>query len=317
MDPPEHNSRRAIISPAFTPKGVARIRSKIEERAEQIVGAVLGVGEFDFVERVSSQLPMLTIADLFGVPESQIASFTKAGNDIMDSTDPDALPEGVSAVEFRLKAMEVLRDISQDLVRYRRRHPADDIATALAEADVGGHPLSDDEIASMTVLLATAGNDTTRHTTSWTALNLSRNPDQKEWLAQDYEGRIGQAVEEFIRHATVVNMFARTATQDTELGGQAISEGDKVVMFYCSGNRDESLFPDPHRFDVGRPRTSHVAFGGRGVHFCLGNIVAKAQLKAIFGQVLTKIPNFQILGDPVRARSEFVNGIRYLPALSS
>ena len=316
MDPPEHNVHRHIISSSFTPRSISRLTAQIEDRATNILDAVVGVGEFDFVERVSSQLPMLTIADMIGVPESQVAAFTKAGNDMVMAADEGALPDGVNPLTYFADATATIRNLGIDLVNYRRAHPGDDLATALAEAKVEGRPLPDAEIASIVILLSVAGNDTTKHTTSWTAYNLCLNPGQRSWLAEDLEGRITQSIEEFIRHATVVNMFARTARTDTVLGEQQITAGDKVVMFYCSGNRDESVFPDAHRFDLTRPRVNHVAFGGGGVHFCLGSFVARAQLRAIFARLPDRLPGLELRGEPELLHNEMFNAVRTLPMAS-
>lgn len=313
MDPPEHTRYRQIMSAAFTPKAVTRLVAQIEERAEQIVGAVVGTGTFDFVEQVAAKLPMLTVADMVGVPQSLTEEFARAGDNFISAQGGGPL-KGADLDEYLVEQMAVLQQIGVDLVEHRRKHPSDDIATALAAAQFDGRPLNDDDIQSVMVLLSVAGNDTTKQTTSWTALNLDRTPDQRDWLAEDFDGRIMASIEEFVRHASPVIEFARTATRDTELAGQKIASGDKVVVFYCSGNRDESLYPDPHAFDLTRPRTPHVGFGGGGVHFCLGNGVAKAQLRALFRQIFTKLPNLKITGEPVLMRSEFINGITHLPA---
>jgi cytochrome P450 len=300
------------MSAAFTPKSVARISGKINERAAQIVDRVAGAGKIDFVREVSRKLPMLTVADMIGVPDSLSETFAEAGDNMMGSHDPEFLPPGVSLLEFVFQQREILRQIGVDLVNYRRAHPSNDIATALAQAEMNGQKLDDDEIASVMLLLSVAGNDTTKQTTSRTVLSLDRNRDQRAWLMADFDGRIAGAIEEFIRHASPVMEFARTAMADTELAGQQICQGDKVVLFYCSGNRDESVFDDPHRFDLSRPRRPHVGFGGGGVHYCLGHGIAKAQLRALFSQILAKLPKMEV-GEPEYMYSEFINGIRRLP----
>lgn len=305
MDQPEHAHFRRLISAGFTPRAVSGLREKIVERAGQIVDAVTGAGEFDFVERVAARLPMLTIADMVGVPDSQIEEFTTAGINIAASASQD--------ISVFLENFNVLREMGLDLVRHRRKHPRDDIATAIAQGEVDGQPLSDDQIASYVMLLASAGNDTTKYTTAWTMLNLASNPHEKAWLLKDFDERITPSIEEFLRHASVVTFFARTATQDTELGGRHIAAGDKVAMFYCSGNRDERLFPDPHRFDLSRPRANHVVFGGGGVHHCLGHLVAKAQLRAIFNEVLTKLPDIELAGEPSTGHTAFFDIVTRLP----
>ncbi|MFD6515699.1 cytochrome P450 [Rhodococcus sp. NPDC060176] len=313
MDPPDHTRFRQIISSGFTPKAVKRLRDKIEERAEQIVARVVGAGEFDFVTEVASKLPMLTIADLVGVPESLVQDFAKAGDNLVGAADPEVCPEGMSPVEFTVQQIEILAQIGNDLVDFRRRNPANDIATALANTEFDGKPLSESDVTAMMLLLSVAGNDTTKQTTSHTAMSLAKNPDQKRWLTEDFDGRIAQSIEEFIRHASPVQEFARTATADVEVGGRQINRGDKLVMFYCSGNRDEDTFDDPHRFDLQRsPNNNHVAFGGGGVHYCLGHMVAKAQLRALYSQILTKLPTMEV-GEPVYLFSEFINGIKHLP----
>jgi cytochrome P450 len=165
----------------------------------------------------------------------------------------------------------------------------------------------------MMALLSVAGNDTTKQTTSHTIISLDRHRDQRAWLAEDFEGRIRSAIEEFVRHASPVIEFGRLAVRDVELRGQHIAAGDKVVMFYCSGNRDETRFPEPSRFDLSRPATQHVGFGGGGIHFCLGNGVAKAQLRALYRQIIDRLPQLQV-GDPVYLKNEFIHGVTRLPA---
>lgn len=311
MDPPQHTRYRKIMSAGFTPKAVSRLSDKINERAVQIVDRVIGAGEIDFVTEVSAKLPMMTIADMVGVPDSLMDSFAQAANNFEGARDPE-INGGADPLQFALEQVAVLREITLDLVGYRRKNPADDIATALALADFEGRPLSDDEIVSMMRALSIAGNDTTKQTTTHAVAQLWKNPDQKSWLMEDFDGRIAGSVEEFIRHTSPVMSFARTATENIELGGQEISAGDKVVLFYCSGNRDESRFSDPHRFDLARERSPHIGFGGGGVHYCLGNGVAKAQLRALFSQILTKLPHMEV-GEPDILHSEFINGIRRLP----
>jgi cytochrome P450 len=312
MDPPEHNTYRQAMSAAFTPKGVKRIAHQIEDRAAAIVDRVVGAGDFDFVEEVSAKLPMLTIADMVGVPESLETTFAKAGDGLVVGPAAESIADGVSPIEYFIQQRAILQEIGVDLVRHRRQHPAEDVATSLANYKIDGEYLTDEQIGSMMMLLSVAGNDTTKQTTTHTLVSLSRNPDQRAWLVEDYEARISPAIDEFIRHASPVIAFARRATQDIELSGQQIVEGDKVVMFYCSGNRDESVFADPHAFDLTRQAAGHVAFGGGGVHFCLGNMVAKVQLRALYREITTKLSNIEV-GEPTLLRSEFINGITHLP----
>ena len=312
MDPPDHTAFRKIMSAGFTPKAVARLSEKIQQRAEQIVDRVVGAGQIDFVEEVSSRLPMLTIADLVGIPESLIETFAKAGEDTVLSQDPDADFGDRTRDEVVGTAFMVLANITSELAEARRREPQDDIMTAMVSTEIDGRHLEDQEMLLLMMLLSVAGNDTTKQTTTRSVMSLAANPDQKAWLLEDFDGRIAGSIEEFVRHASPVIGFARTATQDIELGGQLIEAGDKVGLLYCSGNRDESVFPDAARFDLSRGRTPHVGFGGGGVHYCLGNGVAKAQLRALFQQILTKLPDMEV-GEPEYLVSDFINGVRHLP----
>jgi cytochrome P450 len=312
MDPPDHTRYRQIMSAAFTPKAVGRLSEKITARAEEIVDAVSGGGEFDFVTDVSAKLPMLTVADLVGVPESLVQTFAHAGDNFVGAGDPEFAVEGVSRPEYAAEQIRILTEIGWDLVQHRKTHPADDVATALANFEPDGKPLTVSDIGSMMLLLSIAGNDTTKQTTSRSVVSLWRNPDQKAWLAEDFDARIAASIEEFVRHASPVVQFARAALEDVEIRGQLIEKGDKVVLFYCSGNRDEDSWPDAEVFDLRRERIPHVGFGGGGVHYCLGNGVAKAQLRALFKQILTRLPDMEV-GEPEYLRSDFINGVKHLP----
>lgn len=313
MDPPEQTQYRRIMASMFTFRAIGRIQDKIVERARSIIQQVPTSGEFDFVAHVSARLPMLMIADFVGVPASLTEEFARAGDNVVSMYDTGVLPPGQTIRDFRRAQVDVLTEIGVDLVEHRRTHPAHDVATALADAQLQGRPLTKDEIGSMMLLLSIAGNDTTKQTTSHTVLELARNPAQRAWLAEDFPGRIDEAVDEFLRHASPVMNFARIATRDTELAGVPIAAGDKVALFYCSGNRDESYFPDPAAFDLQRKPTQHVAFGGGGPHHCLGSSLAKAQLKAIFEEIVMRLPEIEAAGEPEYLRSHFINGIRELP----
>ena len=313
MDPPFHTQYRKVMSQAFTPRGVRRIDEKINERAAAIIDRVVGAGDIDFVEEVSSQLPMLTVADMVGVPESQVHAFAKAADGFVGARDPE-INGGRNPQEFALEQIGLVMQIGLETMAHKKDHPADDIATALVNAEhVFGRALNQSEVAAVMLLLAVAGNDTTKQTTTRATMSLWENPDQRNWLLEDFDGRIMNSIEEFVRHGSPVIEFARTATEDTEIRGVKIPKGDKVVIFYCSGNRDETVFEEPAKFDLTRGASPHVGFGGGGVHFCLGHGVAKAQLKALIGQVLTKLPKMTITGEPVLLQSEFINGVKHLP----
>jgi cytochrome P450 len=312
MDPPVHTAYRKVISAAFTPKAVARLSQQIESRAEQIIDRVVDGGSIDFVTEVAAKLPMMTVADLIGIPEHQVDAFAEAGDRLILLQDPRSVPAGVEYSDLLGEIFGTLSEIGFALADARRKDPKDDVMSAIVHADIDGVTFGEWEILSMMMLLSVAGNDTTKQTTTHAVIELAKNPDQKAWLLEDFDGRIVGSIEEFVRHASPVVSFARTATEDLDFGGQKILTGDKVGMFYASGNRDESVFADPNRFDLSRGRSPHVGFGGGGVHYCLGNMVAKAQLRALFKQILTKLPNIEV-GEPVRVKSDFINGYVSLP----
>jgi cytochrome P450 len=185
--------------------------------------------------------------------------------------------------------------------------------TSIVNAEVDGHRLTDEEIGAFLILLSSAGNDTTKQTTSHAMLALVNNPEQRDWLMEDFDGRITWAIEEFVRWSSPVLQFARFATQDTEIAGQQINAGDKLVLFYCSANRDETVFDEPHAFDLRRSPNPHLGFGGGGPHFCLGNQLAKAELRNLFRELLTRLKTVEF-GEPDLLLSNFVHGIKRLPA---
>ncbi|MFC5745663.1 cytochrome P450 [Actinomadura rugatobispora] len=312
MDPPEHSRYRSLISAAFTPRAVRQITERIERNAAAIVDSLIGAGDIDFVHACSNRLPMTTVSDIVGVPESRREEVTQAAETLVGGGDAAGLPRE----EYHQAAFAALLHLYQvgaDLAAHRRRHPADDLMTNLVRAEIDGHRLTDENIGAFMVLMSVAGNDTTKQATTRTMLSLQEHPEQREWLLADLDGRIMQAVDEFVRHATPVMQFTRTAARDTELGGAQIAAGDKVALFYCSGNRDETVFDRPDEFDLSRPRSPHVGFGGGGAHFCLGHNVAKTQLRAIISEILTRIPKIEF-GEPVPLRSTFIHGIEALPA---
>lgn len=310
-DPPRHAEYRRLIGSAFTPRAIARLDHDVKRRAAQIVGRAALNEEFDFVEAVAIPLPLRTIADLIGVPESEHERFVRLAGEYVRTRIPSDT-SGQPASEFIGNRGEYLRELCAMLCWERRHEPADDLITALVHGEVDGRPMTEDEIFSTMLLLIAAGDDTMTQTTTLAFLALQRFPAQRAWLQADFEGRFDIAFDELIRYASPVLSFARTATQDTELGGQTIAAGDKVALFYCSGNRDESLFPSPHDLDLTRRPNRHVAFGGGGVHYCLGAALARTQLRALIGEILRRLPDVE-LGEPVFGFSEAVHSIETLP----
>ncbi|KAB7758036.1 cytochrome P450 [Mycolicibacterium mucogenicum] len=312
MDPPEHTRYRRLISSAFTPRNVRRIEQQIHDNAVRVVDELVGAGDVDFVAACSSRLPMMTISEMLGVVPSEREALAKAAEKLFSMSDDE-----YSSLEERaadtINEIMLLSGTGVELAKYRRANPGDDLMTAMVDAEVDGHRLTDDEIGAFLILLASAGNDTTKQTTTHAMLALQQHPDQLAWLLEDFESRIDIAVEEFVRWSTPVLQFARFATQDTELAGQRITAGDKVGLFYCSANRDEAVFDAPGAFNLRRTPNPHFGFGGGGPHFCLGNQLAKVELRNLFRELLTRLKRIE-LGEPDLLYSSFVHGIKHLPA---
>ena len=313
LDPPLHTAYRRIVSGAFTPRAIATLTATINRRARQIVLRAGQQREFDFVSAISAQLPLRTIADLIGVPSGEHDRFVLAADSYVRTRVPAQLPPGTTPEAFIAEQGRYLAELCTALAAMRRGQPADDLMTCLVQADIGGAPLGDDAILSTVMLLIVAGDDTTKQATTLSYLALRAFPKERQWLEEDFDGRFDQAFDELVRYASPVISFARTATRATELGGHLIAEGDKVALFYCSGNRDESIFGEPHLLRLSRPRNQHVAFGGGGVHFCLGSTLARAQVKAILSHTLNRLPDL-VLGEPTFGFGETVHSVESLPA---
>lgn len=311
MDAPRHTTLRRLVSSAFTPRRVGIIEAQIRAQAARIVDRLLETGDCDFVDAVARRLPMWTIYEMVGLPAEQQDEVALAADTLVSSNDAE-VQDGREPLEVVNDAVMVLMAAGLDLAEDRRANPRDDLMSALASAEIDGDRLTDEEISAFFVLLSVAGNDTTRNTIAHTMKALCDNPDQRAWLAEDLDGRLGTAVEEMVRWATPVMTFKRTATRDTEIAGVPVAAGEKVVMMYPSGNRDERVFADPMRFDLSRTPNRHLGFGGGGPHYCLGHMLAKTQLRAIFGELLTRVPGLQV-GEPQYLLSNFVHGVKSMP----
>jgi len=296
----------------FTPRRVAKIEEQIRAQARGIVDTIAPLGEIDFVEQVSARLPVWTISEMIGIEEADRDRVAAAANAMVSWNDAEFVGDG-DAMGVLLDALMTLHTTAFGLVEARRAEPRDDLITALVQAEIDGEQLTEEEIASFFVLLCVAGNDTTRQTSTHAILALQEFPDQKAALLADFDGRIGTAVEEFVRWASPVMTFRRTARVDVTIGDQHIRAGEKVALFYRSGNFDETAFEAPERFDVTRSPNPHVGFGGGGPHFCLGSHLARMQLSALFGELLTRLPDLTV-GEPEYLAGNFINGIKRLPA---
>jgi cytochrome P450 len=311
MDAPRHVKLRRLVASAFTVRRVARIEEQIRVHARNVVSELAPLGECDLVAQVAERLPVLTLSDMMGVSAADRELVAAAANEMVGWNDPELVGER-EPIELTYHALLNLTGVALRMAEERRSHPADDLMTALVQAEVDGDRLTDEEIGAFFVLLNVAGNDTTRHTISHGVRALTLFPDQRRLLMEDFGNRIDGAIDEMLRWSTPVMTFRRTATRDLELRGQAISEGEKVVLFYFSANRDERVFEDPERFDILRHPNPHVGFGGGGPHFCLGFSLARAELRAIFDEMLHRVPDI-VAGEPQYLGGNFMNGIKRLP----
>ncbi|MGI8716111.1 MAG: cytochrome P450 [Solirubrobacteraceae bacterium] len=311
MDAPRHTKLRGLVSSAFTPRQVRRIEASITANAKLIVAEAASTGGGDFVQLVAKRLPLQMISDLLGVPQADRERVMAAADTLIGAADPDVFGDR-SPLEVLGTALWTLTEFATELAKEREQHPADDLMTALVQAEVDGDRLTHHEIAAFLVLLSVAGNDTSRHTTSHALRALTLNPDQRAWLLADLDARLPDAVEEFVRWATPVLTFRRTTTREATLHGQALPAGEKVVLFYHSGNRDERAIDRPWEFDLSRSPNRHLGFGGGGPHYCMGASLARTQLRAIFSELLRVIPDIEA-GEPERLRSAFIHGIKRMP----
>lgn len=311
MDEPRHGITRRLAHAAFSPRQLRLIEQQIKQQAESIVTALLEEGPGDFVEQVSSRLPLWTISGMLGVPEDMRQRMVRAVDDMVGYNDPEYIRDRDPFTTV-LEGAGAVHDIAQTLIEERRARPGDDLMTALVQAEIDGHRLSDDDLRSYFCLLAVAGNDTTRNTTSHGMKALVDHPEQKRLLMENFDRAIPGAIEEFVRWGTPVMTFRRTAKVDAVVGGVDVSAGEKVVMIYSSANRDERVFKDPWEFDITRNPNPHVGFGGGGVHFCLGNHVARLQMRALFRELLTRIPDLE-LGEPELVTGHFTHAIKRMP----
>jgi cytochrome P450 len=308
MDAPRHTKLRGLVSSAFTPRQVARIEDEIRVNARRIVAEAAPTGGGDFVDLVAKRLPLVTISDMIGVPRADREHVVAAADLLVTASDPEAFGDR-PPIEVLGEALWTLTTFATELAAEREKRPADDLMTALVQAEVDGEHLTHAEIAAFFVLLSVAGNDTTRHTTSHAMRALSVNPDQRAVLMEDLDQRLPVAVEEFVRWASPVMTFRRTTTREVELHGERLPAGEKVVLFYNSANRDDQAFAEPWRFDVTREPNRHVGFGGGGPHYCLGASLARTQLRSIFGELMRVIPDIEAQ-EPELLRSAFIHGVK-------
>jgi len=301
-DAPEHTRLRKIVSRLFTPRAIATLEEKLAVAAHDIVAAAAERNFGNFVDDVAMPLPLQAIADLIGVPEADREKLFGWTNAIMNTDDPDFDSDPTTA-------NAELMGYAYTMAEERRRCPADDIVTRLIQADIDGESMGDVEFAFFVILLAVAGNETTRNAMTHGMNAFFDNPEQWELFKRE---RPETAVDEIIRWATPVHCFQRTALADVEIGEVTISEGQRVGLFYSSANFDEDVFERPFEFDILRNPNPHLAFGGNGAHFCIGANLARMEIKLMFNEIAEQIPDISKLAEPQRLRSGWINGVKDL-----
>ena len=302
MDAPQHTRLRKIISRGFTPRAVGRLEDDLRARARKIAETAAADGTGDFVEQVSCELPLQAIAELLGVPQDDRDKIFRWSNEMTAGEDPEYadVDPAMSSFELITYAMKMAEE--------RAKNPTEDIVTKLIEADIDGEKLSDDEFGFFVVMLAVAGNETTRNSITHGMIAFAQNPEQWELYKKE---RPGTAADEIIRWATPVSAFQRTALQDTELNGVQIKKGDRVVMSYRSANFDDEAFDNPHAFNILRDPNPHVGFGGTGAHYCIGANLARMTINLIFNAIADVMPDIKPIGEPERLKSGWLNGIKH------
>ncbi len=310
MDPPQHTRQRAFVNRGFTPRMIGRLEEHVSQICRELVGEVRDRGTADFVTDLAAPLPLQVICELVGAEPQDRDRIYQLSNHLVGADDP----EFQSPTGQRLQhaaAMEIYAYAGQ-LAERRRAKPQDDIVTRLLQPNEAGEVLTDDEFDIFFLLLTVAGTETTRNAAAGGMLAFFDHPDQWGRLVDD-PSLIPAAAEEIVRWVSPVNLFRRTATCDTELGGQRIAAGDKVVVFYASANRDEEVFTEPEEFDAGRDPNPHVGFGGGGPHFCLGKHLAVLELRVLLATLTELMPGISLDGEVARLRSNFINGIKHMP----
>lgn len=308
QDPPDHTRLRALVNKGFTPRMIGRLEDHVRTICNELIDEAAPLGECDFVEKFAAPLPLYTICELLGAPLEDREKIFHWSNKLVAFNDPEFIG---GREESTLCAAE-FAEWGGRLAAARESTPRDDIVTKLLTPDADGSRISLEEFQLFVIMLSIAGNETTRTATAGGMLAFFERPDQWERLRAD-RSLLPKAVEEIVRWVSPINQFRRTALVDTEVGGQEIKAGDKVVLFYGSANRDERVFEDPYAFDVGRDPNPHIGFGGGGPHYCLGTHLARLNLRIIFETILERMPDIRLAGEPRRLRSNFVNGYKEIP----
>jgi cytochrome P450 len=315
MDDPRHARQRGIVARSFGPRQLQGVLESVETICTEVIDGFCEDGEADLVQVMSQPFPLLVICDMMGIPRSEFGTVLDATNVILGGGDPDFIGER-DVVEALFEAGMQLTMLMNELADERRAKPTDDLTSQLVFNELGEELLAPHEIPPFFILLAVAGNDTTRTAISHGMNLLAQHPDQRAIWQGDLDGVTPTAVEEIVRVASPVTFMRRTTTRDVSVGGRDFKEGEKLVLFYGAANRDPREFDDPETFDVRRDPNNHVGFGGPGPHFCLGAHLARREVSVAFRQLLTRLPDIEVVGDAVPLDAmgiPLVGGIKHLP----
>jgi cytochrome P450 len=320
-DPPRHTRLRGLVGPPFTPRAVKAYEVALRELTRVILDRALPLGEFDFIEEIAKELPIRVLARLLGVPEADTDALIDWGDRMIMNTDPDYADvlhdspesEAYRLVPFRSPAALELFEYGHAVAAERRAEPRDDLVSTLVHTEIDGERLTEQEFDTMFLLLVVAGNDTTRQAIAHGMQALVEHPAEWARMRDDPQLAWQTGADEILRWSSPVLHFRRTATVDTEIRGQPIAAGDKVVVWYVSANFDEEVFEEPLRFDAGRTPNRQITFGGGGPHYCLGAHLAKLEVQILFDELLPRIRDLELTARPERMRSNFTNALKRMP----
>jgi cytochrome P450 len=327
MDPPEHTTLRKVMSGSFTQRAVAVYEHFVAELTERVLDTALGglngdgaSGELDFVDAIAKEVPIRVLARIMGLPATGLDQFIDLGDRLISNTDPDVTDvvwgrddtDEYRNYPFRSPYGKQLWDLGREVVAQKIRAPGDDLLSTLLAAEVDGERLTERDLDNLFSIFVIAGNETTRIAIAQGVLAFCERPEQWDRLRAD-PGLLTSATEEVLRWSCPTHFMRRTAAADTELGGAAIRAGDKVILWYVSGNRDEAEFAGPDVFDIGRAPNRHLSFGRGGPHLCIGVHLAKLEVRIVLAALAARVARFELAGEPRRIRSNFTNGLRALP----
>ena len=320
MDPPAHTKLRKVLAPSFTPRAVAVYEHFVRGLTCAALDTALPLGEFDFVHHVAKEVPIRVLARIMGLPEEQLDDFIELGDKLIANTDPEITDvvwgrddtDEYRLYPFRSPYGKQLWEIGGQLMKDRLEHPRDDLLTMLLSAEIGGERLTEVDLDNLFSIMVIAGNETTRIAIAQSILAFCEQPDQWDRLRAD-SGLLNSATEEVLRWSCPTHFMRRTVASDVNVHGVDMHKGDKVVLWYVSGNRDEEVFEDAGQFDVARSPNPHLSFGRGGPHMCLGAHLARLEVRVVLDELAKRVGRFELAGRPARTRTNFTNGLKRLP----